>query len=89
MDFKDSRDRCPAMIQAKVKDPNSQEGIDFCVNQCPYDVCIVFELGRGTSKLSRDLRKAVTKEMQIKGYTAVEIAEKIGVSVRTIQRYLD
>lgn len=77
------------MIEAGIKDPDSQEGIDFCVNQCPYDKCIAFELGRGISKLRRELRKAMAKEMQTKGYTAGETALKIGVSVRTIQRYLE
>ena len=77
------------MIEAGIEDPDSQEGIDFCVNECPYDKCIVFELGRSTSKLRRKLRAALAKEMQTQGYTAGEIALKIGVLVRTIKRYLE
>ena len=89
MDFGDQKKRCPAMIEAGIKDPDSQEGIDFCVNECPYDKCIVFELGRSTSKLRRKLRAALAKEMQTQGYTAVEIASEVRVSVRTVQRYLE
>ena len=77
------------MIDAGIEDPNSQEGIDFCVNKCPYDVCIAFELGRGTSKLRRELRVAVVKEMQSRGVSVGYIASRIGVSVRTVRRYLE
>jgi len=89
MKFGDPKNRCPAMIEAGVRDPDSQEGIDFCVNECPYDKCIAFELGRGISKLRRELRKAMAKEMQVKGISVGDIALRIGVSARTIQRYLE
>lgn len=35
--------RCPAMIEAGIINPGSQEGIDFCVHWCPYPKCIVME----------------------------------------------
>ncbi len=36
--------RCEAMIEAHITDSSSQEGINFCTDQCPYDdKCRLFE----------------------------------------------
>ena len=35
--------RCPAMIEADIANPNNQKGKDFCLEQCPYPECLLFE----------------------------------------------
>ena len=34
-------DVCNAMTNEGITDPDSKEGINFCVNSCPYQFCIV------------------------------------------------
>ena len=86
--------RCLAMIEAGIDDANSQEGIDFCVNRCPYDSCVIFEGRRGRGR-SREIdsrrRDRITKarEMAARGVSIEEIAIALGVSSRTARRYLE
>ena len=76
------------MIEAGIKDPESQEGIDFCLNHCPYDRCIVFEAEKSSATTRRDDRKARAWELYSKGYSRKEIAVIVGKSERSIERYL-
>ena len=86
--------RCLAMIEAGIDDANSQEGIDFCVNRCPYDNCVIFEERRGRGR-SREIdsrrrdRIAKAREMAARGVSIEEIAIALGVSSRTARRYLE
>lgn len=87
---------CEAMLKAGIKDPESQEGKDFCTKRgkfakkggCPYTSCIVFE---GPSKIdtrmARDVKRA--KEMRAQKIPAEKIAKELGKDVRTILRYLE
>lgn len=72
---------CPAMTRAKITDPNSQDGIDFCVDSCPYKRCIVVENSR-----EQDTIRA--KQLQKKGMSISEISTAIGKSTSTVRRYL-
>lgn len=36
--------RCQALVDAGIVNPDSQEGIDFCIDKCPYpDKCEIFD----------------------------------------------
>jgi len=85
----DPKRRCPAMVAAGIGDPESQAGKDFCTKQCPYEKCIVFESKGGTSTLRRDERAAKAKELLSEGLYVKDIAARLGVSVRTVERYLE
>ena len=74
---------CPAMRKAGIKDPQSQEGIDFCVNDCPFPDCLV--TGGYSKKHERDER---IRQMFYNGMKVKEIAQNIGVHERTVQRAL-
>jgi len=82
---------CHAMIDAGITDPNSQEGIDFCVYHCPYEGgCIVMD---GKSKQdSASPRKAANRDKvwalwQLR--TPIkDIARMLGVHERTVYRYI-
>ena len=74
---------CPAMEKAGIKDPESQEGIDFCINECPFPDCLV--TGGYFKKHERDEQ---VRQMFYKGMKVKEIAGKLGVHERTVQRAL-
>lgn len=84
-----AKKRCLAMVEAGIYDPESQKGIDFCVNYCPYDRCVVFEYdGRSLSKLKMDIRIATAKKMEANGSSVEDIVKTLKMSIRTVQRYL-
>lgn len=76
------------MVEAGIEDPDSLEGKIFCTGKCPYDRCIVFEECISPYTAMKNRRTADAKEMRSKGNSIEEIAEKLGVSYRTVQRYL-
>lgn len=83
----DSKRICPAMKDAGVVDPDSQEGMDFCVYKCPYECCIVFEKRRGARK-TRDLRIRKAVGFYADGWSFEMIAKELGVCVNTVRSYL-
>lgn len=85
--------RCPAMIKAGIEDANSQDGIDFCVNHCPYPYCIMFEVPLGTSKTTnkitkRLVNKALAWRLYSIGLPIQTIADIVGKSKATVGVYL-
>lgn len=84
----DPKRRCPAMVEAGIDDPESQEGKDFCTKKCPYDKCVVYEVGRGAATLRMDERIARAREMDSEGYSIEDIAKELKVHTRTVRRYL-
>lgn len=78
---------CPAMLEAGVLDPNSQEGIDFCTDKCPYDKCIVFETTLNTRRCQ--LRAIEARALLAGGMSIKDISRRLRVSVRTVRRYLE
>ena len=84
MNIQYTKRRCEAMICKGIKDPESHDGINFCLYECPYSVCVVFESRREKTVHNVNLAKKLFAE----GKTKNEIAEAIGVTVRTITRYL-
>jgi len=77
------------MAEAGITDPNSQEGIDFCVNHCPYDRCVVMEGKiRTPSKARKAERDARIISLYHKGWSPREIAKGMRLSERTAQRVL-
>lgn len=80
--------RCQAMIDAGVYDPESHEGINFCVNFCPYECCIVFENPETLRQLRARNKATLVKELYTKGISVVDIALILGTSYRTVQRFL-
>ena len=79
---------CPAMERAGIKDPDSQVGMDFCVQQCPYPKCMVFEGVESTNRVKKMERVARAKELADKGYKIYEIAKELGVRPSSVKRYL-
>lgn len=75
------------MIEAGIGDPTSQEGIEFCTERCPYEACIVFESKRVNVK--REWRIGRAKELESDGVSIEDIAVSLGISKRTVERYLE
>lgn len=75
------------MIDAGIKDPDSQEGINFCIEKCPYDECraVIQRLGIREAK---EERMAKALKLHSQGYSKRKIAEMLGVQVITVNRYL-
>jgi len=77
---------CQAMLDEGITDPNSQEGIDFCVNKCPYkEGCIVMESSRTTVHKQERMRRAWA--LLDKGHTISETASIMDLSYYTVQNY--
>ena len=75
------------MINTGIENAESQEGIDFCVNSCPYNYCIVFEEHRKRADKFRNI--IVAKALRKLGLSVDDIAEKLKKSTRTINKYLE
>jgi DNA invertase Pin-like site-specific DNA recombinase len=79
--------RCPAMIEAGIADPESQEGKDFCTTRCPYDRCVVYEgIAKGSAKRAEN--RKIARSLRKAGASTREIARYLGVGERTVQKYL-
>lgn len=80
--------RCLAMKAAGIGNPESQEGIDFCTKRCPYpNKCVAMETKRGLGEIA-EWRAATAKEMFANGVDIKDIATNLGVSARSVYRYL-
>jgi len=75
------------MIDAGIDNPESQQGIDFCTEQCPYDECLLFAGGKEHSP-NVELMEIRARSMKSQGMSIVEIAKSLGVTRRTVYRYL-
>ena len=82
------KQRCAAMVDAGVYDPESKDGIDFCVNYCPYDHCVVLEHRRTASQLRRSERACFAQKLWRHRVSVDDIALILGVSARNVRRYL-
>lgn len=80
-------DVCQAMKDANISDPESQEGIDFCLEKCPYPECAMVSRYYKTGNIRR-VRRKKARELQAEGLIASEIAVVMELSKRTIERYL-
>jgi len=78
---------CSAMKAARIKLPDSQDGINFCLESCPYPWCeLETQRGKTTAKRSAKVKKAT--DLRKIGYSIQKIAEAKNVSIRTVHRWL-
>ena len=75
------------MKKTNITDPNSQEGIDFCTQQCPYKECVVME-GNTLTWIKLTKEKSKARRLQKMGENKQEIAIILGKGIRTVERYL-
>ena len=81
--------RCLAMIEAGIEDAESQEGIDFCVNHCPYPCCILFETPNDKYLVTkRVVNKMLAWRLYSIGLPIQTIADILGKSKGTVGTYL-
>ena len=79
--------RCPAMIEAGIKDASSKEGIDFCVGLCPYEKgCILFEPYTRHDKTR--VRADFARRLSQHGVSRNDILLIMHCCKRTLDRYL-
>ena len=79
---------CSKMVEKGVTDPDSQDGIDCCLN-CELTICDL-EVG-DKRKLPGGIiyiRKERARELIKNGLPLNEVAIQLGLSERTIERYL-
>lgn len=76
------------MKEAGIDSPESQRGINFCVNSCPYDHCVVAEPLMDNRTKKRLVIKKAARELRRSGMTQEEISEALSVPRSTIERYL-
>ena len=87
--------RCPAMIKAGIKDPDSIAGALFCAgdrhglieSQCPYPYCVVFE-SSDANTLRAEERERVAKALRSHEVSVEDIALILGRHAATIRKYL-
>jgi len=72
------------MERRGIKDPDSREGVDCCLN-CGLGFCEI-EVGKDRGVIYR--RKQQARQLAEEGLTLEEIAKELIVSVRTVRRYL-
>ena len=84
----DFKKRCPAMITHGIENPENQEGISFCVEQCPYDFCVVFEKEKNPQLTMMQNKVRISIELRKHRVSIEDIALILNTSARTIHRYL-
>lgn len=77
---------CPAMTEAGVEDPESEDGIRFCTDKCPYPFCVVFESSSVKEAATR--RADFAKRLHRHGVSIKDIALILNQKRTTIQGYL-
>jgi hypothetical protein len=87
--FEGKNPRCSAMIEGKITDPNSQEGINFCVDECPYPHCVIAEPTVTKQEMSALEKKRRARAFQRRGFTIREISIRMGVKAATVRTYLE
>ena len=78
---------CPALKRAKITDPETQAGKDFCTQKCPYSECIAME-GDTFTKIAMAKKKAGIRRLFKKGMMIEDIAVRIGKATKTVRKYL-
>lgn len=92
----DPKQRCKAMIDAGIEDPDSREGALFCAgssndkikSRCPYDYCIVFEHKKISKVRTVEDKTKFAIKLLAHGVSRDDIALILHVKRRTLQRYL-
>ena len=80
--------RCTAMIAAGIYNPNSKDGIDFCVNYCPYEYCVVVESKETVAQLKKRQRADFARQLRKHRVSVDDIALMLDVNQRTVLRWL-
>lgn len=84
-----STERCQAMRDAGIEDPESKAGINFCVTRCPYEKgCVVFDNVPTERDELRKMMIVFAKRMYSRGVSVKDISLILRKTTRTIQRYL-
>jgi transposase-like protein len=83
----DIKEVCEAMRKVDVTDPESQDGINFCTDHCPYNFCVLAEKEILQELVHKD---RITKSLELhnKGVSIQDIALIFGVKKETIQGWI-
>jgi len=82
-----SKRRCAAMIAEGIYDPESKDGIDFCVDRCPYDYCVVMEY-KAAATATREGKADMARRLRAHRVSVDDIVLILGVAQRTVHRWL-
>ena len=82
----DPKRRCPEMIIAGINDPDSQAGIDFCIESCPYDYCVMLETIKKSLRYAESIR--IEKGVRVRGVSLDDIALVLRKSKGSVRGYL-
>ena len=83
-----SKLRCDAMKDAGIGDAEKQEGIDFCITACPYEVCMVTENPANPQQRKITKNKHIARELRERQVAVDDIAAILSVSEMSVRRYL-
>ena len=83
----DSKQRCQAMIDAGIKDPMRQEGIDFCVQSCPYEYCIVLEKRTTSAQLKKIEDTETARSLRVHKVSINDIALILNIKRSKVRDY--
>lgn len=72
------------MREAGIMNAESQDGIDFCVDHCPYDHCVIAE----PMVTIRQTVNAEVRRMFKAGKSVQVIMEILNMSERTVRRII-
>ena len=76
------------MVNEGIADPDSQKGIDFCVEHCPYNCCVVYE-GTVTSKKNISIERSRQANILHRYRVSLrDIALVVGVTEEQVRKYL-
>ncbi|KKL95697.1 hypothetical protein LCGC14_1851990 [marine sediment metagenome] len=84
----DHRKRCTAMVKVGITDPESQAGIEFCTDCCPYSYCVIFEGKNSTRRVRQEGKITVARKLTSHDVSVEDIALILDISLRTVYRYL-
>jgi len=80
--------RCQALIDAGIINPESKEGIKFCVNKCPYEFCVVMEQAKVANRMKLKGMEDFAKACYRAGVSQEDIGLILGRGKYTIRKYI-
>ena len=75
------------MQDAGITNPESQDGINLCI-VCPVEKCVEDERPLHQINVRGRVRKATARKLSKWGWSTKEIAERLGVDVGTVRKYI-
>lgn len=79
---------CPAMKRARISDPDSPKGIEFCTERCPYPEGCIAADDKAMGIIKRTAEKRKIRQLHRRGMSIEDIANTVRTTTKIVHRCL-